>query len=292
MHRVAALTVLGTWRESYTPFGETLVKPAANDNRRGYTGHVADSGVNLIYMQARYYDPATARFLSPDPIGYRDGLGLYVYVGGDPVNKTDPTGMCAEDSTKPCWRDMSPATGTRISGHAGASMVSSTSLSSTNEATSSTGWTSPVPGYTRLNRGGDPGPNPRATSQTAGGRFGDRRRGSTSPGHRGVDFAAPVGASVVAAHSGIVRQVAPDNNDAGARITMEGPPGTFVKYFHLMPGSASVRVGSDITLGQPIARVGVSGNTPDNGAPHLHFEVRRGAMMGTAVDPCQYVSCN
>jgi RHS repeat-associated protein len=89
------------WRESYKPFGETLVKPAANDNRRGYTGHVADSAINLIYMQARYYDPATARFLSPDPIGYQDGLGLYVYVRGDPVNATDPSGTLSFLTSRP-----------------------------------------------------------------------------------------------------------------------------------------------------------------------------------------------
>jgi uncharacterized protein RhaS with RHS repeats len=37
--------------------------------------------------------PAQARFLQTDPIGSKDDLDLYAYVGGDPVQKTDPSGL-------------------------------------------------------------------------------------------------------------------------------------------------------------------------------------------------------
>src|SRR6478735_878812 len=45
-------------------------------------------------MQACYYDPVVGRFMSPDPLGYADQLNLYAYVGGDPVNRADPSGLC------------------------------------------------------------------------------------------------------------------------------------------------------------------------------------------------------
>jgi hypothetical protein len=43
-------------------------------------------------MGARYYDPASGRFLTPDPMGHEGSLSLYDYAGGDPVNGIDPDG--------------------------------------------------------------------------------------------------------------------------------------------------------------------------------------------------------
>ncbi|MFZ4768265.1 MAG: RHS repeat-associated core domain-containing protein, partial [Roseimicrobium sp.] len=40
----------------------------------------------------RVYDPIYGRFLQTDPVGTKDDLNLYAYVGNDPVNHTDPTG--------------------------------------------------------------------------------------------------------------------------------------------------------------------------------------------------------
>ena len=63
-------------------------------NSFAYTGAVIDPETGLYYMNARYYDPETGRFISQDT--YRgDGeefWHLYLYCDGDPVNNTDPTG--------------------------------------------------------------------------------------------------------------------------------------------------------------------------------------------------------
>ncbi|MCF6244404.1 MAG: RHS repeat-associated core domain-containing protein [Sulfurovum sp.] len=65
-------------------------------NPYGYTGRETDQE-DLYYYRARYYDPTTQRFLSLDPIEFEAGdFNFYRYVGGDPVNFVDPTGLLEE----------------------------------------------------------------------------------------------------------------------------------------------------------------------------------------------------
>ena len=91
---IAATNAAGaiTWRESYLPYGAARIKPAANANQTGFTGHVQDAATGLTYMQARYYDPVIGRFLSTDPVGYQDQLNLYAYAKDDPYGFIDPDG--------------------------------------------------------------------------------------------------------------------------------------------------------------------------------------------------------
>jgi RHS repeat-associated protein len=65
-------------------------------SRFHYTGQYWLGDGNLHYYRARVYDPRLGRFLQPDPIGYEGGMNLYAYVGGDPVNFTDPLGLAEE----------------------------------------------------------------------------------------------------------------------------------------------------------------------------------------------------
>jgi len=58
-----------------------------------YTGREFDSH-DLYYYRARYYDPTVGRFISSDPIEFMAGdTNFYRYVGGDPVNYLDPSGL-------------------------------------------------------------------------------------------------------------------------------------------------------------------------------------------------------
>ena len=56
-------------------------------------GQYADAETGLSYNMARYYDPRSAAFISPDPAGLAAGsLDLYAYAGGDLLNYFDADG--------------------------------------------------------------------------------------------------------------------------------------------------------------------------------------------------------
>ncbi|MGA5252520.1 RHS repeat-associated core domain-containing protein [Streptomyces pseudogriseolus] len=74
-----------------TPRG-TITEAAPQPFR--YAGAYADP-TGLYKMGHRYYDPTLGRFTQPDPSGQE--TNPYLYADGDPVNKTDPTGLGALD---------------------------------------------------------------------------------------------------------------------------------------------------------------------------------------------------
>ncbi len=53
---------------------------------------VLGDGHVLMYVRARYYDPANGRWLQRDPAGYVDGGNLYEAFGNNPVRNIDPQG--------------------------------------------------------------------------------------------------------------------------------------------------------------------------------------------------------
>lgn len=92
----------------YDPYG----KPASgNLGRFGYTGQAWLPELGMWYYKARIYNPENnvARFMQSDPIGYGGGMNMYAYVGGDPVNASDPMGLCeASDRANNCTKPVNP----------------------------------------------------------------------------------------------------------------------------------------------------------------------------------------
>ncbi len=77
---------------SYGPYGEpnTTTGP-----RFRYTGQQLIGELGLYHYKARFYSPSLGRFLQTDPIGYKDDVNLYAFVGNNPGNRIDPTGLAS-----------------------------------------------------------------------------------------------------------------------------------------------------------------------------------------------------
>ncbi|UPG95258.1 RHS repeat-associated core domain-containing protein [Luteibacter aegosomatissinici] len=84
----------------YRPYGP-LARGTPEDGP-GYTGHVNDADTDLVYMQARYYDPSTGRFLSVDPAIEVTGdilhFGRFTYTSNNPIRMVDPDGAQEVDA--------------------------------------------------------------------------------------------------------------------------------------------------------------------------------------------------
>jgi RHS repeat-associated protein len=80
---------------TYDAFGKLTASTGSVTTPLGYAGQYTDAETGFQYLQARYYDPATGQFVSRDPLVALTG-SAYGYVGGNPLNATDPLGLwCA-----------------------------------------------------------------------------------------------------------------------------------------------------------------------------------------------------
>ncbi|MFF8914895.1 M23 family metallopeptidase [Streptomyces sp. NPDC015032] len=106
--------------------------------------------------------------------------------------------------------------------------------------------------------------------------------------HSGQDFAVPVGTRVEAAHGGTVVKAGPngggDGPAYGNAVVIKHANGLYSQYAHL--SRIDVRIGETVKTGEKIA---LSGNTGNSSGPHLHFEIRRTADYGSAVNPVSFL---
>jgi RHS repeat-associated protein len=78
---------------SYTSFGEAT-GTGLDWMPFGFAGGIYDDDSGLVRFGARDYDPNVGRWVSKDPIRFYGRQGnFYVYVGNDPVNLNDPSGL-------------------------------------------------------------------------------------------------------------------------------------------------------------------------------------------------------
>jgi RHS repeat-associated protein len=107
----------GSLAQTYTfdSFGKQTGSSGSLTNPFQYTARESDSETGLYFYRARYYDAASGRFMSEDPIRFDgDGANFYGYVSNSPLNFVDPSGMLAElicepiPSTRGGWKNTIP----------------------------------------------------------------------------------------------------------------------------------------------------------------------------------------
>jgi len=81
---------------AYDAFGNLIAQTGSTPNAYLYRGESYDSDLGLYYLRARWYNPATGRFMTRDPyqgsIWDPASLHRYNYARANPVNYIDPSG--------------------------------------------------------------------------------------------------------------------------------------------------------------------------------------------------------
>jgi RHS repeat-associated protein len=107
---------LAVTRRYYDPYGNELgPEPASWPGVKGFIGGTQDTATGLTNLGAREYNPASAQFISPDPLidpSDPQDLNPYAYAGDSPATDSDPSGAAMTrgggggSSTPPpgqCW---------------------------------------------------------------------------------------------------------------------------------------------------------------------------------------------
>jgi len=86
---------------TYEPYGNVLAQTGSSGTTYGYTGEQYDGATNLLYLRARYYNPALKVFMSRDPFPGIPTMPAtqhgYSYSHNNPLNFTDFSGECVWD---------------------------------------------------------------------------------------------------------------------------------------------------------------------------------------------------
>lgn len=119
--------------------------------------------------------------------------------------------------------------------------------------------------------------------------YGWRNIGAGPEFHYGVDLANSTGTPIWAAADGVVAYAAPLSTYGNVVIITHSIDGQIYTTVYAHLNSFNVSVGSEVSQGQQIATMGMTGRVT---GPHLHFEVHIGAWRGQAVgsvNPLKYI---
>jgi RHS repeat-associated protein len=116
---VSSLTASnGTTAQTYTydSFGNSVNSSGSLTNYLRYTAREFDTETNLQFSRGRYYDPASGRFISQDPIGFKGGVNFYEYAKNHATLLRDPFGTFPEPGLGPKPQPFPPGPPPRFPG--------------------------------------------------------------------------------------------------------------------------------------------------------------------------------
>jgi RHS repeat-associated protein len=91
-------------RIDYDAFGRVTLDTNSGWQPFGFAGGLYEPQTGLVRFGARDYDPEVGRWTAKDPIGFAGGsAGLFGYVGNNPINQSDPSGLCFGDDLECTW---------------------------------------------------------------------------------------------------------------------------------------------------------------------------------------------
>ena len=102
-----ALSKKAVTTKSYTPFGEQIGEAVSGF---GYNGEYYNAATGMVYLRARFYEPAMNRFSQKDivrgSITAPNSLNRYTYVQNDPINFIDPSGEKLMSTLSNAWNSV------------------------------------------------------------------------------------------------------------------------------------------------------------------------------------------
>jgi RHS repeat-associated protein len=112
---VAVISAFGAVqnRDAYDPYGNVTASSGTLANPFGYAGGYTDSTTGLVKFGTRYYNPGVGLFTQEDPSSQTAG---YLYVGDDPMNGVDPSGLHNCSSFLGCLAVIAGGAGTVVKG--------------------------------------------------------------------------------------------------------------------------------------------------------------------------------
>ncbi len=224
--------------DAVNAYGRELgVEPVAYATWYGSLVRGRKDASGLTYLRNRYYNPATGQFTQLDPIGLAGGLNSYGFAAGDPINYSDPFGLCPKGEI--CRRYIfahlshnAAVPGTTLEPNKIFATTGNTGRSEAPHLHYETGDVDANGNYTPDRSGGPekdgcPLPSCSMISSRPQESRTTQVAGETEPvtrAHQGTDISVPAGTPVVAPKGGVVQRAGwqdPTNHKRGFGLRVE-----------------------------------------------------------------------